>query len=306
MEYDVCVFGGCAVDRLFYQNPDGSYDETPSKIASGGKGSNQAVAASRAGAKTAIISRVGEGEIGDIIIKGLQANNIDTYIDKTSEAPNDYSNIYIRSIDGDNDIHRVTGAIDTFTPDMIDENSELLLNSKIIVCQLKVPKEVSEKLINFCHEHNKFLILTPCRPAKLAVSDPHNKELIDKISLITCNEKEFETVFGTDDKESILKQYPNKIVVTLGEKGSMFYDGEKIVRIPAVKTKVKDTVGAGDTLCGNLAAGLAKGMPLKDALQRSTYAAAMKVAVESAQDGMPWEKDLDKFIDEQTKGDIQI
>lgn len=301
-KYDVCVFGGCAVDRLFYQNNDGNYDNKPNKIAPGGKGSNQAVAASRAGARTAIISRLGEGDIGNIIIENLQANGIDTTdVDIMPNVQNDYSNIYIRSSDKDNDIHRVTGAIDSFTPDMIEKHKDTLLNSKIIVCQLKVPKEVTEELINFCHKHGKFLILTPCRPQKLSIKDDSNKQLIDKISLITCNEKEFETMFNTTDKESILKQYPNKLIVTMGKNGLMYFNGQQVVRIPAIHTKVVDTVGAGDTLCGNLAASLASGTELNKALKRATYASAMKVGVESAQAGMPFKNDLDKFISEKNE-----
>ena len=64
MKYDVCVFGGCSLDQTFFQKVDGSYNEMPDVIAPGGKGANQAVAASRAGAKTTIISRIGNDEIG--------------------------------------------------------------------------------------------------------------------------------------------------------------------------------------------------------------------------------------------------
>lgn len=300
MRYDVCVFGGCAVDQIFYQNVDGSYNEKPDMIVPGGKGSNQAVAASRAGAKTTIISRIGEGNIGQNIIENLRFNSVDTQnIDIVKNIQNDCSNIYIRLEDKDNDIHRMTGAIDSFTTDMIEQYKDVLLNSNIIVCQLKIPKEVTEKLINFCYENNKFLILTPCRPAKLSIADnPNNKELIDKISLITCNKKECETIFNTSDIESIVKQYPNKLIVTLGSEGLMYYNGERILKMPAIPTEVVDTIGAGDTLCGNLAAALSTGLDLEHALRKSMYASAMKLQKKSAQDGMPWKENLENFIAE--------
>lgn len=259
MKYDVCVFGGCSLDQTFFQNMDGSYDERPNSIAPGGKGANQAVAASRAGAKTTIITRIGKDNIGETILENLKFNLVDTSnVDIVEGLQNDYANIYINIKDKDNDIQRVSGAINSFTVDMIEKYKDVLLNSKIIVCQLKVPKEVTEELINFCYENDKILILTPCRPEKLSINEEKNLKLIDKISIITCNRKECQTIFGTDDIESCVKKYPNKLIVTLGSEGLMYFNGERIIKMPAIETDVIDTTGAGDTLNGNLSAFLSE------------------------------------------------
>lgn len=297
MKYDVCVFGGCSLDQIFYQNVDGSYDEKPNSYAPGGKGANQAVAASRAGAKTTIITRIGKDDIGQSILENLRFNSVDiSNVEMVNELQNDYSNIYINIKDKDNDIQRFNGAINSFTPDMIDRYEDILLKSKIVVCQLKIPKEVTERLINFCHEHNKTLILTPCRPEKLSISEPNNLELIDKISIITCNRKECETIFGSDDIESCVKRYPNKLIVTLGSEGLMYYNGERIIKMPAINGEVIDTTGAGDTLNGNLSAFLADGLDLQHALRKAMYASTMKLAQKTAQAGMPYLEDLENFI----------
>lgn len=297
MKYDVCVFGGCSLDQMFYQKTDGTYSNIPEMSVPGGKGANQAVAAARAGAKTVIISRIGKDEIGKSILENLNFNMVHTNgVEMVEGVNNDSSKIYINLQDKDNDIHRVTGAIDSFTPEMIDNYSDIILNSKIIVCQLKVPKEVTEKLINFCNENNKFLILTPCRPQKLSISEPGNSELIEKIDLITCNQKECETIFGTNDVEACIKRYPNKLIVTLGNNGLVYYNGKRIIKMPSIKVDVLDTVGAGDTLCGNLAASLAEGLDLEHSLRRAMYASTMKIKVKTAQAGMPYKEDLDEFI----------
>lgn len=297
MKYDVCVFGGCSLDQTFFQNMDGSYDESPNSIAPGGKGANQAVAASRAGAKTTIITKVGKDNIGETIIENLKFNLVDTSnVDIVEGLQNDYANIYINVKDKDNDIQRVSGAINSFTVDMVEKYKDVILNSKIVVCQLKVPKEVTEELINFCYENDKILILTPCRPEKLSIKEESNLDLIDKISIITCNRKECQTIFGTDDIESCVKKYPNKLIVTLGSEGLMYHNGERIIEMPAIETDVIDTTGAGDTLNGNLSAFLSEGLDLQHALRKAMYASTMKLATKTAQQGMPYRDDLEEFI----------
>ena len=292
MKYDVCVFGGCSIDQMFYQNIDGSYNEIPNFKTYGGKGSNQAVASARAGGKTTIISRVGKDDIGKSIIENLSLNMVDTSNVEMLDIDNDYSSVYINIEDKDNDIKRHSGAIDSFTKDMVENNRDVLLNSSVILCQLKCPLDVTEELINFCYKNNKILILTPCRPEKLK----NRVDLIDKITIITCNRHECETIFGTDNIEECVKQYPNKLIVTLGSDGLMYYNGNRVVKMPALDVNVIDTTGAGDTLCGNLAVELARGSDLKHALRRSMYASSLKIQVKSAQAGMPYREDLDKFI----------
>ena len=297
MKYDVCVLGGCSLDMMFYQKVDGTYSEYPDMRVPGGKGANQAVAASRAGAKTTIITRIGKDDIGQSILENLKFNMVDTlHVEMIEGLKNDYSNIKIKLKDKENEIERFSGAIDSFTPDMIEQYSDILLDSKIIECQLKVPKEVTERLINYCYENNKTLILTPCRPQKLCITDSKNKELIDKVNIITCNKQECQIIFNTEDIEYCVKQYPNKLIVTLGSEGLIYYNGTRIIKMPAINVKVTDTVGAGDTFNGNLAAFLSKGMDLQHSIRKAMYASTMKIKVKTAQAGMPYLEDLEEFI----------
>jgi len=297
MKYDVCVFGGCSLDQIFFEKIDNTYAEVPNVIAPGGKGANQAVAASKAGAKTIIISRIGKDKIGDEILNNLRFYGVNTScIEIEDGLQNDYSSVYINLSDKDNEIKRVSGAINSFTSNMIRRYKDILLESKIIVCQLKIPKEVTIELIDFCYKNKKTLILTPCRPEKLRISEEGNIDLIDKIDIITCNRKECETIFETNDIESCIKKYPNKLIVTLGSEGLVYYNGERVIKMPAIETDVVDTTGAGDTLNGNLSAFLADGMDLQHALRKAMYASAMKLTQKTAQAGMPYIEDLEIFI----------
>jgi len=297
MRYDICVFGGCSLDMMYYADSDGRYSDQPNLLVPGGKGANQAVAASRAGARVAIITRIGKDEIGQSILDNLQYNGIFTNnVEVVDGLANDSSKIYINAHDKDNNIVRTDVAISSFTVDMVDRYKNVLLNSKMVVAQMKIAKEVSVALINFCYENNIPITITPCRPTKLKISEPGNKELIDKITYITCNEKEFETIFETDDVDNTLIKYPNKLIVTLGSRGLKYYNGEKIVNVPAHKVDVKDTTGAGDTFCGNFATFITQGFNFNDAIERAQYASNLKIQVEGAQGGMPYRADLDNYI----------
>jgi ribokinase len=294
MKYDICIFGGCSVDFMFYEKEDGTYNNNPDKIVPGGKASNQAVAASRAGAKVTIITRIGKDKIGETIYNNLKYNDVDTSnIEMIPNIKNDFSEIYIDLETKDNEIIRNNSAINSFTIDMIDKYKNILLNSKIIVSQLKIPKDVSDGLINFCYKNNKPIIVTPCNPDKLSL------DLIEKISIITANQKECESIFKTSNIEECITKYPNKLIVTLGKEGVMYHDGTSIVKLPAIlNDNLKDTTGAGDTFNGNLAYCLTHGYNLKDAITRSQYAAAMKVQVPTAQAGMPSKEKLDEYIED--------
>ena len=291
--YDICVFGGMSLDQTYYQQEDGTYSNTPNALYYGGKGSNQAVAASRAGGKVVFISRIGKDELGNKMLDNLKYNQVDTIgVEMIECIENDHSDVYINIKDKDNKIVRHGGAIDSFTTDMIDKNEDLILNSTIVVCQLKCPIEVTEYLLDFCYKNNKKVIITPCRPKKLS----GRTDLIEKVSYITCNEEECKTIFNTDNIEECIKKYPNKLIVTMGKNGLVYHDGKRIVNMPEIDTEVLDTTGAGDTLCGNLSYLLSQGMDLRHALRRSMYASTMKIQKKSAQSGMPYKEELDEFI----------
>ena len=96
MKYDICVFGECSLDEMFYQNGSGKYSEAADVRIPGGKGSNQAAATAKAGSKVVVLSIVGNDFIGKYIIENLQKYNIDTsYIEMVDGLKNDVSKKYI-------------------------------------------------------------------------------------------------------------------------------------------------------------------------------------------------------------------
>lgn len=310
MEKDyIVVFGGCSIDCTFIQNEDGTYPKIPTKISYGGKGSNQAVSASRAGLNVKMISKL-SGDQAEIentngILENLKSNEIDTeFIEIESGFSNDVNSIYVTTT-GENDIHGRTGAIENFDESMVSKNAEVIKNAKFVIAQMKCPKNVSEKLINFCYENNVPIVITPCRPAKLKIGEDGNRDLLNKITFITANENECKTMFGDLSVEECVSMFPKKLIMTLGGDGAIFHNGEKIVRLPAFKVKnIVDTTGAGDTLNGNFVSAILGGDSLESALMKGMGASTIKIQYKTAQLGMPTKIELYEFLDNYFKIDL--
>ena len=240
------------------------------------------------------------------ILENLTYNNISTNnIEVVEGMNNDWSKIIIDTKTKENEIKRFTGATNNFSIEMLEKYKKVLLKSKLVLAQFKIPKEVSIELINFCYDNQIPLMLTPCHPEMLNIKkELENIELIDKITYITANKKECEILFETDDIEDCVKKYPNKLIVTLAEEGVMYHNGDKLIKIPAIKVEnVEDTTGAGDTFTGNLAAALVEGYSLEEAVVIAQYAASMKIQVKGAQDGMPYKEELEKYVVNKTLND---
>ena len=301
MKFDICVFGGCSLDATYFQKSDLSYADEADIIEPGGKGANQAVAAARAGAKVVMLTRLGNDDVGKLIKENLKKNNVNVdFVEMIDNLNNDYSKIFVRKSDGANEIERQTGAIDSFYPGLVYKYKDIILNSKYVLAQMKAPKEFSIELINFCHQNDVNIIITPCRPQKLSIKDHGNLELLNKIDYITCNQEECEIIFGTKNIKECVTKYPNKLIVTLGIDGVLYHDGEKVVNIPAIKELVAvDSTGAGDTFCGNFAACLVNGLSIKEAITRAQFASQMQIQAKGAQKGMPYFHELDQFIHNQ-------
>ena len=294
-KYDVCVVGGCSIDMTWY---DTNMNKT--EIDFGGKGANQAVAAARAGAKTCIVTILGNDKYCGLIKDNFSKNNVEIFAKIAQNEVNDLAKITITK--GDNSIERVGKIITLFDKSLIDEFKNVILSSKYVVLQNKTSYDFTKNLIEFCYENKIKTILTPTKPDLISIKDNKNIALIDKVSYICANEKETKIVFNSDNIEEIVKKYPNKLITTLGEKGLIFNDGVKNICVDAVKIKnVVDTTGAGDTFCGNFVANLANGDAFEDAVKNAQYASAYKIQIKSAQKGMPTKNELQKFIQKLNK-----
>jgi ribokinase len=251
----------------------------------GGKGANQAVAASKLGADTYMIGCVGNDSNGEFSLKNLRDMKVNTRAVKiVDKAPTGLANIIVA--DNDNSIIVIPGANFEMDKDVIKENKALLLSADMVLLQLEIPMEVVEYVVDICAENKVRVLINPAPAA------PLKKSLIEKATYITPNEHELRLIFDNQETDAVLKQYPNKLIVTMGSRGVKYHDGNEIREVPSNKVDVVDTTGAGDTFCGALAAALVRGDSIEGAVIFANKAASFTVTRLGAQSGMPELADL--------------
>lgn len=244
----------------------------------GGKGANQAIAAARLGSKVQMIGAVGQDSFGTELYQNLINEKIDVKGVSKTENSTGIANILLH--DSDNRIIVVPGANFDVTKETIDQHIEQIEKSTLVMLQLEIPTETIEYVLTACEEKNIPVLLNPAPAANF------KKEWINKVSYLTPNETECELIFG-QDVETVLTQYPNKIIVTLGSEGAAYHNGKELVRVPGFKTKAVDTTGAGDTFNGAFAHALGLGNSITEAVKFANIAASLSVEKFGAQGGMP-------------------
>lgn len=252
------------------------------KEAPGGKGANQAVAAAKLGGDVTMFGCVGRDSFGDRLLENLKAQGVKTgEVARTEKAPTGLAMITVGG--GDNTIVVAAGANGLVTPAYLEERREKLLACDILLLQNEIPMETVLYAARLCHAAGKFVLYDP------APAMPGSQDLLGLADCLTPNESEAALLFpGRRDREALLREYPQKLVVTLGEQGvaAALADGS-LLRLPPRRSQVVDTTGAGDAFNGALAYALAEGRDFASALAFANTAAGLSTEAYGAQAGAP-------------------
>ncbi len=249
------------------------------QTAFGGKGANQAVAASRLGENVEMVGAVGGDEFGKQIIQNLQKQKITIdKVERVTHLPSGSAHITLS--EEDNSIIVIPSANNQVFLQK-EQLEKLLDKGSFVILQHEIPQETNEKIIEYCYQHEIPVLLNPA-PARTV-----SPEILEKITYLTPNEHEFKLLFPDEDLSTCLKKHANHLIVTLGSKGAIFNDGQKEQQIPGFSTKIVDTTGAGDTFNGALAVAIVQGLPLAEAVKFANLAASISVTGFGAQGGMP-------------------
>ena len=297
---EISVLGIFVADVSFSGNKIPSVGETilgdSYNIGPGGKGCNQVIAISRLGGKVSFISKLGKDNYGDLALKTLRENNINTSsITQSADLQTGVAGIMLDKKTGANAINVITGAPSTLTISEINKHINTIKKSKIFLTQLEIPKEVTLYCLKTAKENNVLTILNPAPASEIS------KEFFNYIDYFTPNETEAEFYTGikiTNEKEAkeasikLLTLGLKKIIITLGEKGLFYSDGNEDIYLKATPVKAIDTTGAGDAFNGGLAYALSQNKSIKDSLNLANQVAGLSTLKLGAGNAMPYLKDL--------------
>ncbi len=250
----------------------------------GGKGLNQAVAAARAGARTALVGAVGDDDAGQRLLGVAADAGIDTsLVAVRPDTPTGRALITVAD-DAENSIVVVPGANASATA------SELPAG-RIVVAQLEIPQRTVLAAFRFARALGARTVLDP------APAGPLGDDLVAATDVIVPNEHEIELIGGRD---ALMEHGVQAVVVTRGAAGVSVREragtGIKDWTQPAFEVDARDTTGAGDAFCGVLAAGLATGGALARAVRTAAAAGALAATVPGAVPSLPSRRRIDELL----------
>ncbi|MFC9279997.1 ribokinase [Streptomyces collinus] len=290
-DYDLLVVGSANADLVIGVERRPAAGETvlggDLAVHPGGKGGNQAVAAARLGARTALLARVGDDAHGRLLLDAQRAAGVDTAGVLVGGAP---TGVALITVDpsGDNSIVVSPGANARLAPADVRSAADLVRAARVVSAQLEIPLETVVEVVRNLSPDSRF-VLNPSPPLPLpdevlAVCDP-----------LIVNEHEARVLLGeacegddpADWARLLLARGPRSVVVTLGAAGALVCDGSGVGRVPAPKVDAVDTTGAGDAFTAALAVALGSGTALADAAAHAARVGAVAVTRRGAQESYP-------------------
>jgi ribokinase len=271
------------------------------RYVSGGKGANQAVAASRLGAAVTMIGRVGDDPFGDVLLANLHKENVAT--DHIAVVPNCSSGLAWIGVDdaGENAITVVAGANGRLTPADIRAAESVIADAEALLLQLEIPLESAAEAARLARRHGVPTILD----AAPAPSEPLPLELV-VVDVLTPNQSEAEALVGfpvltPNDAHSAARKLQargaRRVVIKLGELGAAWLDESGAFgHAPARRIEPVDTTAAGDAFTAALAVALAEGKPLSEAVRRGCAAGTLAVMKPGAQSAMPSRAEVERHL----------
>ncbi len=273
MQGKVCILGSFNVDIVakVERFPKGgeSLLALGSTLGPGGKGANQATAASLAGTKVHFVAKVGKDQFSQFAFDHLSSSKIHSFtLYQSDTEPTGNAIIYVSQQDGENMIAIYSGANTTITDEEVAAITTDLSDANVLLVQLENNFDATLNTIKLAKTLDIQVILNPAPYSSDALA------CLEYIDIITPNETEASLLSGIEitdlasAKEAALRIVglgAKRVIITMGSRGALILDGSQFQHIPAFPAFSVDTTGAGDAFNGALAAAIAKGQTIAQA-----------------------------------------
>jgi ribokinase len=297
----VCVIGSSNLDFAVPVPRLPAVGETVSGgalvVSPGGKGANQAVAARRLGAEVAFVTLLGADAMGDRLAATLVAAGLPAApIGRTPDATTGVALIAVDP-EGRNQIVVAPGANHRLTPEHARRHADLIAWADVVLLQLETPVETVRWALGEASRLGKRTVLNPA-PARVL---PLPGDLLRLVDYLTPNEVEAARLTGRDVRDAdeaaraaraLVDAGVSTAIVTLGAAGAVVCGGNGARRVPAFPVAAIDTVGAGDAFSGALAACLAGGGSVADALLVASAAGGLACTRRGAVEALPTREEV--------------
>jgi ribokinase len=306
----VAILGIFVADLAFRAGRMPGIGETISgsgfKLGPGGKGSNQSVAAARAGAAVTFISRIGKDDFGRIARSTWEAEGIAARVAESADEPTGAAFIYVNEKNGENAIIVVPGAAAGITPADIEAAADAITNAAVFVTQLEQPVAAAKRGLEIARAAGVTTIFNP------APAEPVPDDIYPLCDFVTPNEHEAGLLAGVPVRnveearragDVFLAKGVGAALVTLGEKGALLHTAERSTHVPAFDAGMAvETAGAGDAFNGAFAAALARGLEAETAVRFACAAAGISVTRHGTAPSMPRLAEIEALLEKSKPG----
>lgn len=304
----VAILGVFVVDLAFRAGNLPAIGETIAgsgfAMGPGGKGSNQAVAAARAGASVTFISRIGSDAFGELAIKTWETEGIRPRLTQSTTTPTGAAFIYVHETRGDNAIIVVPGAAATLCPTDVEAAADAIRESRVFVTQLEQPVDAACRGLEMARSAGSITVFNPAPAIKF------DDKLFGLCDYVVPNEIEAEALTGIAvgdlaaarrAGDALLAKGAGTALITLGERGALFHARDRSIHIPPFAAgRVVETTGAGDAFVGGFAAALAGGADPLEAARFGSAAAGISVTRPGTAPAMPRRAEIEALLREKS------
>ncbi|TCD13063.1 ribokinase [Oricola cellulosilytica] len=266
----------------------------------GGKGSNQSVAAARAGGRAAIITRLGKDAFAELAIKTWADAGVEPLVTHDPDSYTGAAYIFIEEATGDNAIIISPGAAAKISTSDVDAHADRIARSSVFITQLEQPMDAAEHALGIARNGGAITILNPAPAA------PVSDAMLALCSYVTPNETEAAEITGqtveTIDQarqaaEIFMRKGVGAAVITLGERGALIHGKDISEHVPAFSAgPVVETTGAGDAFNGGFAVALSEGRHPVEAVRFGCATAAISVTRPGTAPSMPARGEIEALL----------